>query len=150
MRRVLSTFKYQIQSEINEIEKILQTIVVDYQQISADELINYFDGPAPSGDDTTISDILESRWLLIHELIELSELKKMNLRISSQLLRTHPNEVDFAHITATEYELKFAKEANDLNWIHSRINDVNSWIEDEEMPQELKSRCEKLIKEFSK
>lgn len=39
---------------------ILQPIVVDYQQISADELISYFDGPAPSGDDTTLSDILES------------------------------------------------------------------------------------------
>ncbi len=61
MRRVLDTFKDKIQSEITKVEKILQTRVVDYQQIFAKELIRYFDAPAPSGDITILSDILDSR-----------------------------------------------------------------------------------------
>ncbi|MCE7737581.1 MAG: hypothetical protein GPJ54_22010 [Candidatus Heimdallarchaeota archaeon] len=143
------TFKDRVQSEINRVEKILCGKVDAYQNVAVEELISYFDGPAPSGDTTTLSDILENQWLFIHELIELSELKKMNLPISHRLFKTHPNEVDVAHITATEYELKFAAEGNDYNWISLRMKDVNSWLEDETMPLNLKIRCEKLIEDYS-
>ena len=113
-------------------------------------MVNYFKDPAPSGDLTDISDILHNKWLLIHELIELSELKGMNLKISAELLRTHPTEVDYAHITATEYELKFAKKGNENIWINSRLKDIISWGEDELMPDDLRSRCHKMVEKYSK
>ncbi len=50
----------------------------------------------------------------------------MNFVISSQLLTTHPIQVVYAHITATEYELKFAKEGNDDTWISLRMKHVDS------------------------
>jgi hypothetical protein len=139
----------EIQDQIDKIEILLKKTVIQYQSVSAEELNNYFDDIPPSGDETTLFDVLNNQWLLIHELIELSELKRINLKISSQLLKTHPVEVDYAHITATEYELKFAKDGNDHNWISMRLKDINAWFEDEMMPIDLRARCSKLIKDFS-
>ena len=138
-----------IQDQINKIETILITTVVGYQNISAHQLVDYFDGPAPSGDVTTLQDVLDNRWLLIHELIELSELKNMGLKISAELLTTHPNGVDIAHVTATEYELKFAKEGNDLDWVRMRIGGINAWLEDSTMPVDLILKCQDLMQEYS-
>ncbi len=148
--RLESKFNYHdVQVLIDNIELILMKSVENYQNISSEELISYFDEPAPSGDLTTLSDILDKKWLLIHELVELSELKLMNLQISSHLLRTHPMEVEYAHITATEYEFKFAREGNDNGWIESRLKDVRTWLEDDDMPEDLKCRCFYLIDHFS-
>ncbi len=139
----------EIQMKIEHIEIILAKESIDYHHISAGELIEYFKGPAPSGDLTTLSDILENRWLLIHELVELSELKKLKLEIFSSLLRTHPAEVDYAHIIALEYELKFANQGGDNEWVIRRIRGIKSWLaDDEKMPSEIKSRCHKLIEKY--
>ena len=138
-----------IQQAIKQAEELIGGKVEHYNKISANELVDYFEDDAPSGDITTIEDILGNKWLLIHELIELSELKGLDLKISSKLLVTHAKEVDYAHITATEYELKFAQENKDEKWIKSRLIDINSWSNDDDMPQDLKSRCRKLLKIYS-
>lgn len=139
----------EIQDVINKTEINLFQAVINYQHITSKELVSWFEDEAPSGDITTLSDILTNKWLLIHELVELSELKNMGFKISSQLLRTHATEVDYAHITATEYELKFAKEDMDLVWINSRLKHVDSWIKEDEMPKDLINRCLELLRLYS-
>lgn len=135
--------------KIDHIEIILEKEPIDYHHISAGELIEYFTGPAPSGDLTTLSDVLENRWLLIHELVELSELKKLNLEIFSSLLRTHPVEVDYAHIIAMESELKFANQGGNHEWVIRRVRGIKSWlVDDEKMPTDLKTRCHQLIEKY--
>ncbi|MDH5402024.1 MAG: hypothetical protein OEZ01_12695 [Candidatus Heimdallarchaeota archaeon] len=138
-----------IQNQIGNIEEIIRPVVSNYIPVGASELKAYFDEEAPSGDTTTLSDILENKWLLIHELIELSELKNSGFTITASLLRTHSLEVEYAHITATEYELKFAFEGNDIEWINSRLENVKYWSNDDLLPHELRLRCDELILKYS-
>ena len=141
----------EIQGLINKTEDFLINSELDYQNVAVEELVEYFNGPAPSGDLTTLSDVIRNRWLLIHELVEISELKRMNLSVSAKLLITHPTEVDYAHITALEYELKYAKLGGDHDWITKRISGINSWLDDDKMmPADLKSLCHRVVEKYSK
>ena len=96
-----------IQISIDEVEQQLMGAVSNYSKITAEELIAYFDGPAPSGDTTTLNDILNNRWLLTHEIIELSELKNMGFNISIKFLHSQTLEVDLAHIIAIDRNCNF-------------------------------------------
>lgn len=137
------------QDVIDVVEAELVSIVENYMAVTATELLAYFDGPAPSGDETTLEDVLNNRWLLVHELVEISELKKMGLRISAQLLWDHEEEVDLAHMTATEYELQLAHQAGDNNWVSRRLQGVYGWMQDESTVEVLKERCRQLLSRFS-
>ncbi len=141
--------KKEIQEKINNTISFLLKSEYPVDEMQAQELIDYFSGEAPSGDTTTIDDVLESKWLLVHEIIEIDQLKKMGFQISVNLLHTHPIEVFQAHLTATKYELNFASEANDSSWVKSRLVHVRSWLEDTTLPNELLDLCQLLLDQFS-
>jgi len=139
----------EIQEKINVANEVLQKNNYELDEIIAQELIDYFEGDAPSGDMTTLEDILNSEWLLIHELVEINELKKKGFEISAELLYTHADEVFKAHLIATEWELSLAREAEDLVWIKRRIDDVKIWLEDPSLSPQLKEKCNDLFQKFT-
>ncbi len=141
--------KKEIQKKINNTISFLLKNKYPVDEVQAQELIDYFSGEAPLGDTTTIDDILDSKWLLIHEIIEIAELKKMGFQISVQLLYNHPIEVSQAHLKATKYELNFASEANDSSWVKSRLVHVRSWLEATTLPNELLDQCQQILNRFS-
>ncbi len=72
----------EIQKKINLFRTLLLKNSYLIEEIYTQELIDYFEGEAPSGDTITLDNVLQSKWLLIHEIIELNELKKMfNLKL---------------------------------------------------------------------
>ena len=140
-------------------EKKLQTIIDNIisfllyrkypvEAILAIELISYFSGDAPSGDTTTIRDVINSKWLLIHEIIEIDELKKMGFIISSKLLYDHPEEVFQAHLKATEYELLFALKEGDFSWLKKRLKNIEDWLEDTTLSKTQLDQCRSLYEKF--
>ena len=139
-----------IQEKIDSIIGILLDNKYLMGNISAKELIAYFEGDAPSGDVTTLQDILNSKWLLIHELVEINELKKKGLEISSKLLFTHAESVFETHLIATEWELKLANEKKDADWIKRRLKDIETWLEDPTLSMRLKEKCINLLRIFGK
>jgi len=118
-------------------------------KVKAEELISYFEGDAPSGDTTTLQQVLKTKWLLIHEIVEISELKKMDFRISFDLLISNPTEVFQAHLVATEWEFHLAKKEGANIWIRKRLKNVKSWLNDPEMTSSHISKCYDLIQKFS-
>lgn len=117
-------------------------------KITANELLDYFKGDTPSGDTITLEMVLDSKWLLIHEIVELSELKKEGFEINSDILFTNPKEVFEAHLIATEWEIHFANKENDHQWIKRRRKDIQNWLDDSSLNEELKTRCIKLLQMF--
>lgn len=134
-----------IQELIEETKQLVEGHNLSLQEVYAEDLVEYFSGETPTGDTTTLVMVLDSRWLLLHEIIELSELKRMGHEISSKIPFTHQKEVYHAHMTATEWEFRIAKEKNDLDWVKQRISLIPSWLEDPEMPPVLRKRCKKLL-----
>ena len=133
-----------IQERIDEVRHYIR--LADFVTVEPVDLIRYFDGEAPSGDITTLDDVLESDWLLIHELVELSELKKAGLEISIDLLTSNVTEVEHAHMLATEIELEAAAQANDKEYIRKRLESVRYWLED--ILPELRPRVIAILEKY--
>ncbi len=118
--------------------------VLIQHEISLDDFIHYFSDDAPSGDVTTIHDVFRNPWLLCHEIVEMNLLKAQGFEISAQLLHSDPESVLEAHVTASEVELMLARRFGDENWISERLEDVQNWLEDSELADELRVRLERL------
>lgn len=117
-------------------------------RISPREFYDYMTGETPTGDTITLLDVLDNEYLMIHEVVEISELKKKGVPINKQtVMMIHPNYE--THYTATEHELDYAIDKRDFDWLKIRINHAKSWLEDPDMPQHLIPRCETIIRKCS-
>ncbi len=138
----------EIQLLVDKIELQLKQFQIPHVKVSADDLLNYFSYDAPTGDTTTLKDVLENKWLLLHEIVEISELKKNNLPLSIELFYDHFDKLLDAHMTATEYEFYLAKQLNDLDWVKKRLPLLTMWLEDPELPSRIQRRCLKLREKY--
>ncbi|MCE7745180.1 MAG: hypothetical protein GPJ52_08620 [Candidatus Heimdallarchaeota archaeon] len=138
-----------IQEKIVWMSEYLKEHKYPIVKIKAEELIAYFKGDAPSGDTTTLEQILQSKWLLVHELVEISELKKQGYSITFDLLVSKPTVVFQAHLIATDWELQLARKEEDYAWIRKRLNDVKNWLEDSSLPSNLTTKCNKILEKYS-
>ncbi|NHJ86952.1 MAG: hypothetical protein FK734_15930 [Asgard group archaeon] len=137
-----------IKDLINETIDLLKSQNYTIVKISASELIAYFEGDAPSGDTTTLNQVLDNKWLLIHELVEINELKQLGFEISSKLLFTESSKVFEAHLVAIDWELHFALNDSDINWISKRLDDVRNWLKDPDLSKTLHEKCQALLLKY--
>ena len=95
--------------KLKEATAKLREFGYESQSISPKEFYNYLTGETPTGDTITIADILGNEYLIIHEVVEISELKKMGIPINTQTaMITFPDRSYDTHYTATECELDYA------------------------------------------
>jgi hypothetical protein len=75
-RRRLSEMFTKIGNKARNAKRALKQLHYSPEQISAKEFHDYMTGETFSEDTTTLRDVLGNEFLMIHELIEMSELKK--------------------------------------------------------------------------
>lgn len=108
-------------------------------------------GETVTGDTVTLEDIVRNRYLLLHEVVEVSELKKNGIPVDENTVTTcSPRILYQAHLTAAEYELKYALEEKDYRWVKVRLADLVEWLKDENMPSRLAWRCRSMIERYSR
>jgi len=138
-----------IATKLKEAQERLKEMAYESRQISPREFYDFMTGETPTGDTINILNVLDNEYLMIHEVVEISELKRMGILIDKQtVMRIFP-EVYEPHYTATEFELDYALDKNDHNWLKIRIEHAKSWLEDDNMPQHLVERYKAMIKRFS-
>ncbi len=139
----------EIARAFQEHQEILSDAGITDKEVLPAELLEYFAGETPSGDTTTLSDVLANRWLLLHELAEIKHLKIKGYRISRTIFWDNYEDVLEAHLAATSVELKMALKYDDTQWVKARIKLVPSWLGDPDMPERFRKACETLIKHYS-
>jgi hypothetical protein len=127
---------------LEETAEILKRIEYGSQPITTKEFYDYMTGETPTGDTINVLDVLGNEFLMLHEVVEISELKKMGVPINKHTVMAFHSSVYETHYTATEYELNY-------DWLKVRINHAKSWLEDDSMPTHLIPQCEAIIKKFS-
>lgn len=135
---------------VSEARKKLEELSYNVEGFSKLEFYNYMTGETPTGDVYTLENILENEYLMLHEVVEISELKKKDVPIDKQtIMKFHPKVYE-AHLTAAEYELTYAFNRKNYDWIKLRLKHAKDWLEDEYLPHELLPQCKYLIERFSK
>jgi hypothetical protein len=109
-------------------------------------------GETFSGDTINLKEVLENEYLLIHELVEINELKKSGIRINRRVIVDLPKTIVYdAHLTAIETELDYALYKKDYLWIKVRLRQYKESVLDNDpnLPSGIKPRAEKMFKKFS-
>ena len=137
--------------KISETVEILKKLGYTCEDVSPREFYDYVTGETPTGDTITLEDILQNEYLMVHEIVEISELKKKGIPITKQtIMDLYPRTTYEVHLTATEYELTHALNKKDYAWIKLRIAHAKNWLQDKNLLKELLPRCKSLIKKFAK
>ena len=146
-----------IDTKIKETTRTLEQLGYESERISPKEFYDYMTGETPTGDVITLNDVLRNEFLMVHEVVEISELKKMAIPISKQTVMVFYPEVYKVHFTAMDYELTHALNKKDYGWLKRRLTHAEDQLEDPYLPQEfnylrreLAPRWRSVIKKFSK
>ncbi len=93
----------EIDEKIRKAKSAIEQLGYIAADISAQEFYDYMTGEIFSEDKTTLPDVLGSEFLMIHELVEMNELKKMGRTIDKRVIVESPKTMIYeAHFTAIE------------------------------------------------
>ena len=113
--------------------------------VTPEDLILYFQATT-FYDTSPLEEVLKNPFLVIHELVELHELKKRGLKITKDIIVNNIDTVYEDHLIAAEVELYIAYKLGALSHIRNRIRDIENWLEDPLLPKKLYDRCYELLK----
>jgi len=143
----------EIENKIRVTKKALKSINYVVKEVSAHEFYDYMTGEIFSEDTTTLDDVLGNEYLMVHELVEINELKKTGRPINRRVIIDSPKTVIYdAHLTAMESELEYALRKKDSFWIKIRLrHHRESALEDDpNFPEEMRPRAQALYEKFRK
>jgi len=109
-------------------------------------------GEILSDDVTTLRDVLGNEYLMVHELVEISELKKMGREIDKRVIIDSPKEIRYkAHFFAQEFEMNYAMAKKDYFWVKIRLRDHKKVLDtDPDLPLELRRTAQNIYNKFLK
>lgn len=142
----------EIDEKLKKTRKALNSIRYAMGNISAKEFHDYMTGEIFSEDTTTLRDVLDNEYLMIHEVAEINELKKMGRIINKRVIVESPKTVIYeAHFRAIELELNYALFKKDYFWVKMRLKaHKDSVLEnDPNLPRTLRPRGEEILEKFN-
>ncbi len=105
------------------------------------------DTPYP---DISMDEVLLNPMLVVHELVEIDEVKRLGLALTKDVIVSNLGLVDRAHLKAAEVEIKIAAALKNVNHLVERIKDVRAWSRDPLTEPEMRRRYAHLAEEMSR
>jgi hypothetical protein len=142
----------EIDEKIKRAREALKSIDYVAENVSAQEFRDYMTGEIFSEDKTTLQDVLGNKFLMVHELSEMSELKKRGKIIDKRVIVDSPKTVIYeAHFKAIELELEYALFKKNYFWVKVRLKQYKESIleDDPNLPESLRPRGEEIFHKFS-
>jgi len=112
--------------------------------VSAADLELWFcaDTPYP---DIGIEDVIRNPFLVVHEIVEIDEVKKMGLDIGRKdVIISDMELVDRAHLKAAQIEIEIAYATKNRAHLAERIHDIGNWSKDPLVEPEMRARYAKM------
>jgi hypothetical protein len=131
-----------VQLEVSSCRRLLEEHGIECST-TADDLIAWFNADT-AYPDISLDELLGRPLLVVHELVEISEVKKMGLKLTKDVILKNPEAVDRAHCLATLAELKMAVELGDVEHVRSRMRSIESWISDPMSTDECKAEYARI------
>ncbi len=114
---------------------------IDYDTpTTAEDLQRWFEADTPFDENFGLSDVLMHPLLVVHELVEIENVKRMGLALTKDVIVNNLEKVDDAHLIATEVELRVAASIGDVKHLRSRLENIRMWIDDDTVTPENKKK----------
>lgn len=95
--------------------------------------------------DASLDEVLQSRLIVVHELVEIDEVKKMGLQLTKDVILRNLDAVDSAHLLAAEVEMDLAARLGDADHLRDRIRNIEQWCVDESVSETNKAKYRTLL-----
>jgi len=143
----------EIEARIRKTKAALKEFGYDPFDVTTEEFYDYMTGPIFSDDPTTLRDVLGNEYIMIHELVEICELKKIGRKIDKNVIMETPKIPYYtAHLNAMETELKYALYKGDTLWAKIRLRQHKESVLDDDpnLPEELRPMAQELYEKYRK
>jgi hypothetical protein len=141
----------EIDAQIKKAKEALEQFGYGPVDVSAKEFHDYMTSPIFSEDPTTLRDVLGNEYIMMHELAEIMELKKIGRKIDRNVIMETPR-IPFytAHFNAMETELKYALHRGDTFWAKIRLRQHKESVlkDDPNLPEELRPRAKEIYDKY--
>ena len=104
-------------------------------QTTAEDLVLWFQADTPFDENFGLDVIIKTPLLVVHELVEIEQVKKMGLALTKDVIVNNLEKVDDAHMRAAEVEFRIAASKNDLGHLLERAANIKMWSEDDTVTQ---------------
>jgi hypothetical protein len=140
-----------IEFRLNQVFELLNEFEFELNTCTPKELYDYLTGENFRESKITFRDRLGNEYLLLHSIIEISELKDAGVEINTKTIVTAPKEVIYgAHLKAMDYELGYSMILEDFYWLKHRlaylVRDIKN---DKDFPESLKEQAMEIYESFS-
>jgi hypothetical protein len=113
-------------------------------QTTEEDLVRWFEADTPFDENFGLDKVIGIPLLVVHELVEIENVKKMGLALTKDVIVKNLEKVDDAHLVATQVELRIAASVGDIDHIRSRLGNIRMWIEDPSVTPENKENYREL------
>jgi hypothetical protein len=139
-----------IQFRLNQVYELLNEFEYELNTCTSRELYDYLTGENFKESRITFRDQVGNEYLLLHTIIEISELKDAGIEINTKTRAETPKEVLYeAHLKAMDYELGYSLILEDFYWLKHRLAYLGRDIKnDEHFPESLKERALEIYDSF--
>ncbi len=152
MQKEKAKILIEIQEKIRNETRIIISLGYEATHVSAREFHDWMTGVIFSEDATTLQDVLDNEYLMVHELVEISELKKMGYKITKRVIVESPREAIYkAHFFAQDFEMNYALTKKDLSWVKERFEHHKRMLyDDPDLPIELRPTAQAIYDKYLK
>ena len=140
-------------SEVNQAVNDARQLMEDHGYnctTTVDDLRRWFQADTPFDEDFGLDEVLKHPLIVIHELVEIENVKHMGLSLTKDVIVKNLEKIDDAHMLATEVELKIAIAMKAVDHISNRLENIRMWIEDDTVTPENKEKYRKMHSEVQK
>jgi hypothetical protein len=139
-----------IEFRLNQTFELLDEFEYEVIKCAPDEFYAFLSGDKISNERVTLRDIVGNEYMMVHVIVEISELKRMGLEIGKKTVPdTDKEKLYEAHLKAADYEMGYAMLIEDYYWMKHRLEYLVNMIEnDKNLPESLKPAANAIYENF--
>jgi hypothetical protein len=142
--------KEMIEFRLKQTYELLEEFDYELNKCTSEEFYTFLSGDKISNERVTLRDIVGNEYMMVHVVVELSELKRLGLEINEKTVPgTDKEKLYEAHLKAADYEMGYALLIEDYYWMKHRLGYLVRMIkEDGNLPESLKPAATQIYENF--
>lgn len=136
---------------LTQTHELLEEFEYELNKCDAEQFYAFLTGGKISNKNVTFRDIIGNEYLMVHVVVEISELIRMGIKIDTKTVSSADAEKLYeAHLRAADYEMGYAMLIEDYYWMKHRLEFLANMIEeDKNLPESLKPVASKIYDNFT-
>lgn len=139
-----------IEFRLNQTFELLDEFEYEVNKCTPEEFYAFLSGDKISNERVTLRDIVGNEYMMVHVVVEISELKLRGLEIGNKTVSdTDKEKLYESHLKAADYEMGYAMLIEDYYWMKHRLEYLVNMIEnDMNLPESLKPVANTIYENF--